>query len=229
MTAPSARRGGASRVRPPGLRGRDSASSGAIAEVVAGLGECGLAIVRDFLPPRAIAALRSEALRSDAAGGLAAAGVGRAAERAIRSDVRGDRIRWLIERNPAPAERVLHDALAALRGAINRELLLGLWEFEGHYALYPPGAGYARHRDSFRGRCNDPGERVVSCVLYLNEDWQASDGGALRIYVADDAMRDVLPEAATLVAFLAAEFEHEVLPATRPRLAVTGWFRTRGS
>ena len=229
MTAPNAQRSGASRVSTPGLRGRDAASSAAIAEVVAGLGERGLAIVRDFLPPRAIAALRSEALRRDAARELVAAGVGRAAERAIRSDVRGDRIRWLDEQNPAPAERALHDALAALRGAINRELLLGLWEFEGHYALYPPGVGYARHRDSFRGQGNYSGERVVSCVLYLNEDWQASDGGALRICVADDAMRDVLPEGATLVAFLAAEFEHEVLPAIRPRLAVTGWFRTRGS
>lgn len=229
MTAPNAQRSGAGRVWAPGLRGRDSASGAAIGEVVAGLRQRGLAIVRDFLPPRAIAALRSEALRCDAAGGLAAAGVGRAAERAVRGGIRGDRVRWLDEQNPAPAERVLHDALAALRGAINRGLLLGLWEFEGHYALYPPGAGYARHRDSFHGQGNCPGERVVSCVLYLNEYWQASDGGALRIYVADDATRDVLPEGATLVAFLAAEFEHEVLPATRPRLAVTGWFRTRGS
>ena len=70
---------------------------------------------------------------------------------------------------------------------------------------------------------------MLSVVLYLNEDWHADDGGALRIHVDDGATRDVLPEGGTLVAFLAADFEHEVLPATRPRLAVSGWFRTRES
>ena len=206
---------------------RDGVSDLAIAEVVAGLGERGLAIAGNFLPGRAIAALRAEALRRDADGELAAAGIGRATGRVIRSAIRGDRIRWLDEDNPAPAERPLHAALASLRAAINRDLLLGAWSFEGHYALYPPGAGYARHRDAFREQSNAARARVVSCVLYLNEEWRATDGGALRIHFDDGTARDVLPEGGTLVAFLAADFEHEVLAATRPRLAVTGWFHTR--
>jgi SM-20-related protein len=44
----------------------------------------------------------------------------------------------------------------------------------------------------------------------------------------DGATRDVLPEGGTLVAFLADRFPHEVLPATRERLAFTGWYRRRG-
>jgi SM-20-related protein len=37
----------------------------------------------------------------------------------------------------------------------------------------------------------------------------------------------VQPEGGTLACFLSADFEHEVLPAARPRLSLTGWFRRR--
>ena len=40
--------------------------------------------------------------------------------------------------------------------------------------------------------------------------------------------RDVLPRLGTLALFLSDRYWHEVLPARRPRFAVTGWFRTRG-
>jgi SM-20-related protein len=195
----------------------------ALDTVVAELARSGVAIVREFLPRKAIAELRDEALLRDARGDLLPAGLGRSSARVLRDDIRGDRILWLDEVDPAPAETALHLALESLRLAINRGLALGLWSFEGHYSLYPPGTHYARHRDRFR----DDDARVVSCVLYLNEGWRAADGGALRLHIDEGATSDVLPEGGTLVAFLAARFEHEVLPATRPRLAVTGWFRTR--
>jgi SM-20-related protein len=40
------------------------------------------------------------------------------------------------------------------------------------------------------------------------------------------ALRDVLPAGGTAVAFLSEAVHHEVLPATRERLGVAGWFRT---
>jgi SM-20-related protein len=98
-----------------------------------------------------------------------------------------------------------------------------LFAFEGHYALYPPGAFYRRHRDRFR----DDDGRVLSCVLYLNQDWDAGDGGTLRIHLDGGDTRDVLPAGGTFACFLADRFEHEVLPATRERLAISGWFRRR--
>ena len=202
--------------------GKD-AGRAAVEETVDQLARSGVAVVRDFLPGPGIAALRDEALGRDARGDLQRAGVGRAATRMVRDDIRGDRILWLDDGSPTPAQRALQLALESLRTAVNRELGLGLWSFEGHYALYPPGARYARHRDRFR----DDDARVVSCILYLNDGWRAGDGGALRLHLADGQTRDLLPEGGTLVAFLAARFEHEVLPATRPRLAVAGWFRTR--
>ena len=38
-----------------------------------------------------------------------------------------------------------------------------------------------------------------------------------------------LPQAGTLALFLSADMPHEVLPATRERLSLTGWFRRRGN
>jgi len=51
----------------------------------------------------------------------------------------------------------------------------------------------------------------------------------LRLYLDEQRVREVSPVASTLVIFLSDRFEHEVRPARRPRLAVTGWFRRRGS
>jgi len=98
--------------------------------------------------------------------------------------------------------------------------------FEAHLAIYPPGTYYHRHIDQFIGI----GTRRVTCTLYLNEDWQAADGGQLRIYTDPDDPQygeDILPLGGTLVTFLSARFLHEVLPARRSRMSITGWFRTR--
>jgi SM-20-related protein len=195
----------------------------AVARVCQAVAEDQYAIVPEFLPAPIVAALAAEAWRRDTAGDFRAAGIGRGQDRVERSDIRGDRTLWLDEEAPAPAERPLWQALELLRVALNEITFLGLFAFEGHYALYPPVALYRRHRDRFR----DDDARVLSCVLYLNEAWVASDGGALRIYLSGDAARDVLPVGGTLVCFLADRYEHEVLPATRERLAISGWFRRR--
>jgi SM-20-related protein len=181
------------------------------------------AIVPEFLPVPIVAALAAEARRRDAAGDFRAARIGRGRDRVERSDIRGDRTLWLDERAPAPAERPLWQALERLRIALNEATLLGLFAFEGHYALYPPAAFYRRHRDRFR----DDDARLLSCVLYLNQAWTAADGGALRIYLSGNDARDIFPVGGTLVCFLADRYEHEVLPATRERLAISGWFRRR--
>jgi SM-20-related protein len=180
------------------------------------------AIEADFLPSPLVAALAEEVRRRDATGEFRPAGIGRGGQRVARSDIRGDRILWLEESTRVAAERTALDALETLRKALNRAAYLGLFAFEGHYAVYPPGAFYRRHRDRFR----DDDARVVSCALYLNATWRDADGGALRIYL-DRGTCDVPPLGGTLVCFLAERYEHEVLPATRERLALTGWFRRR--
>jgi Rps23 Pro-64 3,4-dihydroxylase Tpa1-like proline 4-hydroxylase len=81
----------------------------------------------------------------------------------IRQAVRGDRIHWL-EQGQSAAGDVWLQQLEGLRLQLNQGLFLGLEDFEGHYALYPPGSFYQKHLDRF----HDDDRRSISVVLYLN-------------------------------------------------------------
>lgn len=181
------------------------------------------AIVPDVLPGATVRALREHALALEASGQFHPARIGHHRGRHLDAGVRGDRIAWLSCADDMPAERAYCACMEALRQCLNRELMLGLVELEAHYALYPSGAAYARHRDTFR----DDDARVVSVIVYLNDAWTAAEGGALRLHVSASHVEDVLPVGGTLAAFASQAFEHEVLPATRPRLAIAGWLRRR--
>jgi SM-20-related protein len=179
-------------------------------------------VVDDFVDAPLLAELRARCLELHAGGGLRAARVGRGANERLAPEVRGDFIAWLSE--PAlDAEQRLLAKFENLRGTLNRELMTGLEDFQGHFALYPPGAAYARHFDRLVGS----DVRAISAALYLNDGWAESDGGWLRIYTGGGASEDVLPRGGRLVAFLSERFEHEVLPGRRERLSFTGWFRRR--
>jgi SM-20-related protein len=162
-------------------------------------------------------------LRRDEA--LPRAGIGREADFRVRTDIRGDRIRWLSRADPVQA-RFLQQ-MDALRLELNRHLFLGLFEFEAHYALYPAGSCYRRHVDSFRGAAN----RVVSVVAYLNPGWCDDDGGQLVVYDETESitLAKISPRAGSVVLFLSEELPHEVLPARRDRLSIAGWFRLNAS
>jgi SM-20-related protein len=195
-----------------------------IKHIAAELERAGHVAVQGFLHDDACATLAAECRALHAAGHLRPAAVGRI--RAERPDIRGDRTRWFDATALTAAQAPYWQTMDALRIDLNRTLLLGLDELEAHYALYPPATRYARHRDRFR----DDDARVLSSVLYLNADWRPDDGGALRLYLptSETPHVDIYPSAGTLVLFLSAEFEHEVLPAMRERLSIAGWFR-RGS
>lgn len=185
----------------------------------------GWSVQPGFLADGRVAELANVAREQWTLGKLHKAGIGRGAVREVRQDIRGDHVLWLDECEALAVQRFLGEELETLRLAFNAAGYLGLHEFEGHFAVYPPGTGYARHLDRFR----DDDARVVSLVLYLNQDWQASDGGELRLY--PDGRKDeaitVLPAGGTLVGFLSAEMAHEVLPSRRDRFSLTGWFRRR--
>ena len=157
---------------------------------------------------------------------LEAAGIGRGPEHRLRRDIRGDAIHWL-DRESLAQRRYL-EAMGELQRALNQALFLGLFEYEAHFAHYPPGAFYRRHLDSFRGRAN----RVVSTVGYLNPDWPADGGGEMALFAPDDPEREVArvrPEAGNFACFLSETVPHEVLPTRLPRASIAGWFRRNAS
>jgi SM-20-related protein len=190
--------------------------------LAAALREAGWWAGTGLLPDALLEELADACRGLQAAGRLQRAGTGRGTAHGRDTGLRGDSIAWLEDGSSDAADAFLQH-MEALRQALNRTLLLGLHELEAHYAVYPPGGGYARHRDRFR----DDDARVLSLVVYLNDEWSADDGGALRLHLTGGT-QDVLPERGTSVLFLSEEIEHEVLPARRERHSIAGWFRRRG-
>lgn len=193
-------------------------------ELIDQLTELGWAVIDDFLPPATIVALRDEGTRRLALGEFHAAGVGRASGHAIKPSVRGDAVKWLEPTSTHAAEQAYWQQIAALQEALNQSLYLGIREGEFHYAHYPVGSRYQRHIDRFR----DDDARVVSAICYLNPDWQAGNGGELRLWLDPDGQKDyqdILPMGGRLVIFLSARFWHAVLPAKQARWSLTGWMR----
>lgn len=176
-----------------------------------------------FLPDALTLELAQECRKRSEDGQLAPAAVGRGGTQEIREAIRGDHIQWLEAGETEACDHYL-ELMNSLRHALNRGLFLGLEDFESHFALYPPGAFYLKHLDRFR----DDDRRTVSAVLYLNPLWLPEHGGQLRMTLKGDAEYDVQPIGGCLVVFLSGEIPHEVLPSTRERLSLTGWFRRRG-
>ncbi|WP_166358474.1 2OG-Fe(II) oxygenase [Pseudomonas akapageensis] len=177
-----------------------------------------------FLPESLTRELAAECRKRAAEGELAPAAVGRGPAQEIREGIRGDHIQWLEPGQTDACDRYL-DLMDSLREALNRGLFLGLEDYESHFALYPPGAFYRKHVDRFR----DDNRRVVSAVVYLNQAWLPEHGGELRMHLEEGVHHDVTPTGGCLVVFLSGEVPHEVLPASRERLSLTGWFRRRGN
>lgn len=195
--------------------------------VVEQLADQGWCAVPGFLPAELVQRLAEDAHVFYQSGRLRPAATGQGAQREVRAGLRDDAIAWLDENPESPAQREYLARMEALRLAVNRELQLGLFDLEAHFARYPAGARYQKHLDTFQ----QDSRRTLSVICYLNEDWRANEGGQLRIYLDpdDDSKHvDVLPEGGTLACFLSQRFVHEVLPATRERLSLTGWFRRRG-
>jgi len=190
--------------------------------IIDDLAERGWSVQRAFLPSHETLRLAEECRRREAEGAMVPAAVGRGEGQLVHEGIRGDHILWL-EPGQSAASDLYLQLMDGLRQQLNRELYLGLEEFECHFAVYPPGAFYKTHLDRFR----DDDSRSVTAVLYLNPDWQPAHAGELRMHLADGSQLDVPPLAGNLVVFLSGDFPHEVLVTQADRLSLTGWFRRR--
>lgn len=193
-------------------------------QVVEAIATTGCYVGDSVLDSALVTRLRRRLVKLKSCDALRAAQVGRAASLTSTTEWRGDSIAWLDQDTLDAAEAQAMESIDALRRSLNKALYIGAIDTECHYAHYPPGAFYKNHLDRF----GDHDVRVVSLVFYLNSGWLDSDGGELLIHdAAGKLIQRVLPRSGTMVAFLSAQFPHEVLPATRPRLALTGWMRRR--
>jgi SM-20-related protein len=149
----------------------------------------------------------------------------------LDTNLRGDNTCWLTNDTTHFAEQHYLASMYTLQSALNQTFYLGLDSIESHFAIYPIGAYYKKHLDQFMSELyKKDAVRQVSSVLYLNEHWLAEDGGQLRLYLDEnkaDQTLDISPIGGTLVLFMSSRFYHEVLPAKRERMSVTGWFKTR--
>ena len=182
----------------------------------------------DMLPDALVSALRAEILERDREQDLDPAGIGREDTFQLARDVRRTRISWMD--GSSPAQKAFLAWAEPIRESLNRALMLGLFEFEACFAVYPVEGFYDRHVDSFEGARN----RVISLVVYLNEAWSDDLGGALVIWPegADEGAAPaarLLPEGAGAVFMLSESVPHAVEVTQARRYGIAGWWRVNQS
>jgi SM-20-related protein len=187
----------------------------------------GWSVIPGFMEHHLAIRLMAECQEAWENGDFRKAGVGRGDKLTIREDIRRDQVMWLLDDALSPEQQAYLGKLETLRLALNQQFFLGLFGFEGHFAIYPEGAFYKAHLDRHSGTS----DRIVTVILYLNPDWQPGDGGELKLWTTpgdkNGAFELIEPRLGTLVCFLAADYWHEVQPANKTRMSITGWFRQR--
>lgn len=188
------------------------------------LAQDGFIILPQALPENLLAQLKQRAQTFDASH-WKQAGIGRAQQFQRDDSIRSDSIHWIEKDDPAEAAFLNH--MDSLRQGLNQRLFMGLFDYESHFAVYQSGQFYQKHIDALKGRSN----RVLSTVLYLNQQWRDEDVGELLLYSpeGDQLIDKVSPTFGTLAIFLSEEFPHEVLPANRERYSIAGWFRVNNN
>lgn len=191
--------------------------------VIDALVETGYIIIDDFLSAELTQALRDEVNDLNRRG-IHRAGVGRGGELQVNDEIRSDKTHWL-DGSTEP-QRAFLSQCDSLREEVNRHLFMGLHDYEAHFAVYEPGSFYQKHLDAFKGRSN----RMLTNVIYLNDEWQDDWGGELAVYDEDDQLIErVLPKGGRAIFFLSERFPHEVLKTHRQRMSIAGWYRINSS
>ncbi|XP_030011161.1 egl nine homolog 1 isoform X1 [Sphaeramia orbicularis] len=141
-------------------------------------------------------------------------------------DIRGDKITW-IEGRESGCDKIrflmsrMDDLIRHCNGKLGNYTING--RTKAMVACYPGnGTGYVRHVDNPNGD-----GRCVTCIYYLNKDWNAKEhGGLLRIFPEGKAQfADIEPKFDRLLLFWSDRRNpHEVQPAFATRYAITVWY-----
>ena len=182
------------------------------------LNDYGWSVIDNYVPESLLLKLLSESVILRDSGKFRPAAI---SNDIIDINERSDLISWINPDDCLSAQRDLLQNLNNLRHHLNRENYLGLFDLEMHSTIYPTGSFYKKHLDN-RHHSN---RRILTFILYLNIEWQAQDGGQLRLYLPKKTI-DIPPIGGRLVTFLSDSYHHEVLPTRLDRFSLTGWFRS---
>ncbi|MCW8409564.1 2OG-Fe(II) oxygenase [Legionella sp. PATHC035] len=185
----------------------------------------GFYIIEGFLEANQCRSLRQIAQELYEQGLFRGAKIGRRLDSHHNEIIRADEIFWLDEYEGNPTIQIFLKQMQHLAQILNQSLFLGLHEFETHFAAYQPGTFYKKHVDQFATQKT----RKISCVYYLNDNWQPEYGGELKLYNTEDQLlKKVLPSENRLICFN-SELPHEVCVTHQPRYSITGWMKTQSS
>jgi SM-20-related protein len=187
-------------------------------QIADGLADAGFAVVDNFLASTEVDAILDLDIFREGVVNFRKAGIGKESQLQINETIRGDYIRWIDKNEAPPPAKVYMDRLQGLCEYLNQSLFLSLKDYEIHFTIYPAGSYYKRHLDQFK----KDDHRKLSVICYLNKEWDDQHGGQLRMHLPDKTI-DVLPLSGRLVCFRSDQIEHEVLPAAKERLSLTGW------
>lgn len=194
----------------------------------------GYVIIPNFLPEDLQEALRQDIQSLRRGGKFKIAKIGQDSTNNLNTDIRVAETCFLgankLTDVPNPSRSNLYTIFDQLLQDLPQPLDPNLSEFL--YAYYPTGGFYRRHRDALPGSASTL--RKFSLLLYLNKDWNESNGGKLRLHM--DSGGDFLPEGeepnfcdvdphgGTLVLFESDKLPHEVLDTQAERMAIVGWY-----
>ena len=173
-----------------------------------------------FLNEKLCTGLQQNILQLQSDDLMTAAGIGNEEIKDSTQKIRGDKIYWMDKSHDNVFEQEFLQLAEDFIERLNSTCYAGINGYEFHYAVYPEGSFYKRHRDQFKNDSN----RKYSLINYLNHNWIEDDGGQLLVY-QNDTTQKILPHSQTAVFFKSDEMEHEVTKANRQRLSITGWLK----
>ena len=183
------------------------------------LRERGYSVQRDFFTAAEVQVVSADIQTLNDKNEFTSASIGNNNKTREAHLVRNDKTYWVDTFSPSDAQNIILSALERIRLECNSSLFLGLFDFEGHYSIYPPQAYYRKHFDSF----SDDNARVLTIVAYFNNDWKVGDGGELLLHTSPTVL--IEPIAGSLALFMSREIEHEVLETNVTRQSFSGWFK----
>lgn len=192
-------------------------------EIIDHISTHGFYVIDDFLEPAHYQSLVHTAKQKHLNGAFKSAQIGQSMQMQENKSIRSDETYWIDAQTEDPAIQAYLERTKELAALLNRHLFIGLMEFETHFAAYPVGSAYKKHVDQFTHDLS----RKISCVYYLNDEWQDAFGGALALYNKEGRLiTHITPYGNRFICF-DSELPHEVCVTHAPRYSITGWMKTR--